>query len=439
MCYASFRLRTDCSSIKLGAVAGKTISEKILSSKSGRDARASDVIVCEVDCALGTDGSTPMALNYFEAMNGCRVAAPAKVVFALDHYAPAPSVATAQLHEQMRAFAKIHGIHLWDVGEGIGHQLIVESGRARPGTLVVGADSHAVTYGALNCFSTGIGSSDLAAILISGKMWLRVPETIRVNLSGRLQPHVYPKDVALAIAGELGADGANYQALEFSGAGLDSLDLEDRLVLCNLAVEMGAKNGIAPADDKTREYLASRTVEPFESVSADPDAIYSREITISLTDLSPQLALPHQPDHVEPLTVAAHTPVHMVYLGTCTGGRVKDFHQARDVMMSGGGLAPGVQLVITPASREVLETISRDGTLADFISLGAVVQTPGCGSCCGTCGAIPGDGVSVISTANRNFKGRMGNSNALIYLASPESCAAAAVRGEITDPRTVGK
>ncbi|HET9402933.1 MAG TPA: aconitase/3-isopropylmalate dehydratase large subunit family protein [Candidatus Acidoferrales bacterium] len=418
---------------------GKTIAEKILSRKSGRDARAGDVVVCPVDCALGTDGSTPMALNYFHAMNGSCVAAPEKIVFALDHYAPAPSRATAQLHEQMRAFANKHGIHLWEVGEGIGHQLIVESGRALPGSLVVGADSHAVTYGALNCFATGIGSSDLAAILISGKMWLRVPETIRVNLMGELRPHIYPKDIALSIAGELGADGANYQSLEFSGSGLDTLDLEDRLVLCNLVVEMGAKNGTVPTDGKTLEYLASRTSESFEPVSADPDAVYSRDISISLSDLVPQIAFPHQTDKVESLESSSRTPVQMVYLGTCTGGRVKDFHQARDILTSGGGVAPGVQLVVTPASREVLETISRDGTLSDFISLGAVIQTPGCGSCCGTCGAIPADGANVISTANRNFKGRMGNSNALIYLASPASCAAAAVRGEITDPRAMGK
>lgn len=417
----------------------KTISEKILSAKSGHDARAGDLVVCRVDCALGTDGSTPMALDYFDAMGGNRVRDPERVVFALDHYAPAPNRATGLLHRRMRDFAALHGILLWEVGEGIGHQLIVESGRAIPGDLVVGADSHAVTYGALNTFGTGIGSSDLAAILVSGRMWLRVPESIKVTLAGRLPEGVYPKDVALSLAKELGADGASYQALEFCGPALPSLDLEDRLVLSNLAVEMGAKNGIFPAGDKTLAYLGGRTTAPFDPVEPDPGAIYVREITLALDSLTPQLALPHQVDRVVGIHDAIGTPVQMVYLGTCTGGRVRDFHQALAVLKSGGGVAPGVQLVVTPASRSVLETLTRDGTLADFVSMGAVIVTPGCGSCCGTCGAIPGDGVNVISTANRNFKGRMGNSNAAIYLASPASCAAAAVSGRIADPREVNK
>ena len=416
---------------------GKTISEKILSAKAGTDARAGDVVICRVDCALGTDGSTPMAIDYFNAMGGKKVRDPQRIVFALDHYAPAPSRATTQLHQRMRGFAAQHGILLWDVGEGIGHQLIVETGRAVPGSLVVGADSHAVTYGALNCFGTGIGSSDLAAIFISGRIWLRVPETIRVTLAGDLPRDVYPKDVALHLAKELGADGASYQALEYCGPAIASLDLEDRLVLSNLTVEMGGKNGIFPADKHAVDYLRERKAAEFEPVDSDSDAKYSREITIALDKLTPQIALPHLVDQVTDVGHAAGTRVQMVYLGTCTGGRVRDFQQARDVIKAGGGIAPGVQLVVTPVSSEVLETITADGTLADFIALGAIIGTPGCGSCCGTCGTIPGDGVNVISTANRNFKGRMGNSNASIYLASPASCAAAAVRGTITDPREI--
>jgi 3-isopropylmalate/(R)-2-methylmalate dehydratase large subunit len=395
-------------------VAGQTISEKILSAKSGRDAHAGDVVVCTVDHALGTDGSTPMAIDYFRAMGGTRVAHPSRLVFALDHYAPAPNRAIAQLHQRMRDFAREQGIELWDVGEGIGHQLMIESGRAFPGGLVVGADSHAVTYGALNCFATGIGSSDLAAIMLCGRIWLRVPQSIQVRLSGRLPTGVYPKDLALALACELGAGGANYQTLEFCGPALDSLDVEDRLVVANFAVEMGAKNAIFAGP-----------------IAPDPDAVYVRDICIDLDSLVPLVALPHQVDRVTAIADAAGTPVHMAYLGTCTGGRVRDFHQALAVLKTGGGPAPGVQLVVTPASRTVLETLARDGSLADFVSMGAVIVTPGCGSCCGTCGAIPGDGVNVISTANRNFKGRMGNSSASIYLASPASCAAAAVRGTI--------
>jgi 3-isopropylmalate/(R)-2-methylmalate dehydratase large subunit len=405
---------------------GKTISEKILSAKSGLDARAGDVVVCPVDYALGTDGSTPMAIDYFEAMGGTRVFDPTRILFALDHYAPAPSRATSQLHQRMRDFATLHGIPLYDVGEGIGHQIVVETGRAAPGRLVVGADSHAVTYGALNAFATGIGSSDLAAILICGKIWLRIPESIRVTLTGELTSGVYAKDVALALAKELGADGASYQAIEFGGPGVNALALDDRLVLSNMTVEMGAKNGIFPAVEDSAA-----------AVAPDADAHYTREVNIALDRLLPQIALPHHVDHVTPLADALGTPVHMVYLGTCTGGRVSDFHQALAVLKAGGGVARGVQLVVTPASRQVLETLTRDGTLADFIAMGAVIVTPGCGSCCGSCGAIPGDGVNVISTANRNFKGRMGNGNASIYLASPASCAAAAVRGSIADAREI--
>jgi 3-isopropylmalate/(R)-2-methylmalate dehydratase large subunit len=320
----------------------------------------------------------------------------------------------------MREFAAGHGIPLWDVGEGIGHQLMVESGRAAPGRLLVGADSHAVTYGAVNCFGTGIGSSELAAILIGGAIWLRVPETIRVVLSGSLPPGVDAKDIALALARELGVDGASYRALEFAGPGLDALDLDDRLVLANMSVEMGAKNAIFPG-----------------GIVPDLDARYAHTIEIALDALVPQVALPHQVDLVVDVPLAGGTPVQMVYLGTCTGGRVRDFHRAADVLRTGGGPAPGVQLVVTPASRSVLETLAHDGTLAEFIAMGAVVGTPGCGSCCGTCAPIPGDGVNVISTANRNFKGRMGNPQSSIYLASPASCAAAAVRGAIADPREI--
>ncbi len=361
-----------------------------------------------------------MALDYFEAMGGSGVHDPGRVAFALDHYAPAPSRHTAQLHQRMRTFAARHGILVWEVGEGIGHQLMVESGRAMPGGLVVGADSHSVTYGAVNCFATGIGSSDLAAILMCGKIWLKVPPSIRVTLSGALPRGVFAKDIALALAAELGADGAAYQAIEFAGPAAARLPFDDRLVLSNLAVEMGAKNGIFPG-----------------LIEADADARYAREVFIALHELVPRVALPHQVDRVVEIGRALGTPVQMVYLGTCTGGRASDFHQARDILKAGGGVARGVQLVVTPASRAVLETLARDGTLADFIALGAVIGAPGCGSCCGTCGAIPGDGVNVISTANRNFQGRMGNSAASIYLASPVTCAAAAVRGAIADPREI--
>ena len=416
-------------------MAGKTVAEKILSARSGVDARAGDVVVCEVDCALGTDAATPMAIDYFEAMGGTRVRQPERFAFSLDHYAPPSSAKSAALHDRVRAFARAHGIHLWEVGEGIGLQLMVESGRCRPGGLVIGADSHSTMFGACNAFGTGIGSSDLAAAMISGQVWLRVPETTKVWLDGALRPGVAAKDMILSLVGRLGQDGANYQALEFLGPGAASLSIDERLVLSNMSVEMGAKAGIFLADHATRAYLSTRVVEPLTPVEPDPDARYAREIVVDLSALEPQIARPHEPDNVVSLHETSGTRVDMVFIGTCTGGRVRDFHEVLAQIEDGGGIAPGVLLVLTPASREVHFELLRDGTLARLTALGAVVTTPGCGACCGTAGMIPGDGMTVVSTANRNFKARMGNATASIYLASPAACGAAAATGMLTGPR----
>ena len=416
-------------------MAGKTLSEKILSARSGVDARAGDVVVCDVDFALGTDAATPMAIGYFEAMGGTRVRHPERFAFSLDHYAPPSSVKSAALHDRVRAFARAHGIHLWEVGEGIGLQLMVETGRCQPGALVIGADSHSTMFGACNVFGTGIGSSDLAAAMISGQVWLRVPETTKVWLQGALHPGVAAKDIILSLVGQLGQEGANYQTLEFLGPGAESLSMDERLVLSNMAVEMGAKAGILLADHATRSYLSTRVVEPVMPVEPDTDARYAREIVIDLSELGPQIARPHEPDNVVALHEASGTRVDMVFVGTCTGGRVSDFHEVLAQIEDGGGIAPGVILVLTPASREVHLELLRDGTLATLTALGAVITTPGCGACCGTSGMIPGDGMTVVSTANRNFKARMGNATASIYLASPASCGVAAATGMLTGPR----
>ena len=412
---------------------GKTISEKILSAKSGVDAHAGDVVICRFDAALGTDGSAPMAIDYFREMGGDRVTCRDRIYFSLDHYAPPNSAQSAGLHDRVRAFAREQNIAVFEMGEGVGLQLMVEKGLVCPGELVVGADSHCVTFGAMNAFGTGIGSSDLAAAMISGQVWLRVPESVQVRLEGALRPGVFPKDIALALCGLLGTEGANYQTLEFHGQGAASLSLEDRLVISNMSVEMGAKAGIFMADAATEAYLQGRTTRPFTAVNPDADARYLREVVIDLERLESQVARPHEPDNVGSLTAARGTHVDMVFLGTCTGGRVRDFHQALDVLRRGGGIAPGVMLVVTPASREVMMELTRDGSLEELTRMGAVITTPGCGACCGTAGVIPGDGMTVLSTANRNFKARMGNATASIYLASPAACAAAAVAGEITD------
>ena len=418
---------------------GKTISEKILSRASRRDARAGDLVICDVDVAMGTDASVPMALDYFERMGGTRVFDPTRLVFVFDHYAADPSASTFAMQALARDFAIRHGVILYDCGEGVCHQLMVESGSTRPGALIVGADSHSVTGGALNAFATGIGSSDLAATMISGRIWLRVPETIKVVLTGTTAPGVYPKDIALALASRLGADGASYQTIEFDGPGANRLDVEDRLVLSNMSVEMGAKAGIFRADAKTASYLASRTREAFEPVEPDADAVHAHEIHLDLTELEPAIAMPHQVDLVVSVGQSVGTPVHMVFIGTCTGGRVCDIHQAAGILLAAGRIAPGVQLVIAPASREIGTRLRIDGTLGRLASMGATVIPPGCGPCCGTASPIPADGANVISTANRNFKARMGNATASIYLASPATCAASAVTGRITDPREFGE
>jgi 3-isopropylmalate/(R)-2-methylmalate dehydratase large subunit len=411
-----------------------TISEKILSAKSGRAARAGDVAVCRVDCVIATDGSGPMAIDYFERMGGSALFDPARVFFSLDHYAPPTTAGTRAFHDRIRAFADQYGATVFGVGDGISHQIVAERGVVRAGDLIAGGDSHTVTCGALNCLAIGVGSSDLAAALLTGKIWLRVPQTIRVTITGRRPSGLAAKDIGLALVAELGSEGANYQAIEFDGDALAALPLEDRFVLSNLMVEGGAKAAIFPHDAQTSAYRRRRGGDAGTPVVADTGAHYTRDLTCDLSTLTPRVALPHAPDHVVPLARAAGIAVHMVFIGTCTGGRVVDFHDALDAFeRAGGRLAPGVQLVLTPASREVHERLVADGTLATFIDAGAVVTTTGCGACCGTSGVIPADGMNVISTANRNFKARMGNAAAAIYLASPAVCGSAAATGRIPE------
>ena len=411
----------------------RTISEKILSSHSGSDAHAGDIVVCAADLVLGTDGSGPMAIDYFEQMRGERLHDPGRVFFSLDHYAPPTTDATRAFHDRIRAFASQVGATVFEVGDGISHQVVVERGLVAAGDLVVGADSHTVTCGALNCFAIGVGSSDLAAAMKTGSIWLRVPETILVRLVGVRARGVSAKDVGLALVARLGGDGANYQAIEFTGD-LAGFSLSDRLVLSNLGVEAGAKAAVFPHDHVTSEYLRDRGGVRGTPVVADTGARYVREEVIDLASLTPRVAVPHAPHHVSPLDEVAGTTVDMVFIGTCTGGRVQDFHEALAAFeRAGGRLADGVQLVLTPASREVHEHLRDDGTIRRFEDVGAVRTTPGWGACCGTSGVIPGDGVTVLSTANRNFKARMGNATASIYLASPSVCGMAAATGRIPE------
>jgi 3-isopropylmalate/(R)-2-methylmalate dehydratase large subunit len=405
------------------------MAEKLLSAAAGRPLRAGEIAVCTPDYAMGTDGSVPMAIDYLAGMGAAAPARPAQLLFALDHYGLSSGPNALALQAKARRFAQSHGIALFDVGEGIGHQLLIETGIAAPGRLVVGADSHATAYGALNCFGTGIGSSDLAGVMFCGQLWLEVPRSIAVRLEGRLGAGVSAKDVALYLARQTGADGANYHALEFCGPGLAGLDMDDRIVLANMAVEVGAKAGLFPCDAVLARSMQALGDPPHRPVAADPGAAYAREITIDLSALRPQLALPHRVDNVIDLAAAPFTAVDVVYLGTCTGGRMRDYEEALQVLGAAGGIRPGVEVVVTPASREIFARMQRAGMIEAFRRYGARIEMPGCGACCGTCGTIPKDGQRIISSANRNFRGRMGNAAAEIFLASPASCAAAAVRG----------
>jgi len=420
-------------------VRGQTMAEKLLSRAASLHVYAGDIAICEPDMAMGTDGSVPMALEYLRDMQPDATligpVRPDRIIFALDHYGVASGEQAMLLQAKARSYARLFGVHVFDVAEGIGHQLMLETGLVLPGQLVVGADSHAVSYGALNAFGSGIGSSDLAGILQCAQVWLKVPASVRIRLTGKLPPYASAKDLALTMARTIGAGGANYMALEFDGPGLASLDMDDRIVLANMSVEMGAKAGIFPYDACTGAWLAGRSDAPFEPVSADADARYAQTLTFHLDDIVPLVALPHRVDNVVELHAAGDTRIDMVYLGTCTGGRLKDYVEALSVLRASGGVAPGVRLIVTPASASIHAEMEARGMLDEFVALGAEVQPPGCGSCCGTCGTIPADGEHVISTANRNFRGRMGNRQAEIFLASPRTCAAAAVTGRLTDPR----
>ena len=416
---------------------GRTIAEKIIGAHAGRELEAGEFAIVSVDQLLGTDGSAPMAIDLFASMGFEAVFDASRIAFSCDHYAPASSARIAALHEKMRSFAEARGITLFRVGEGIGHQRMIEDGRVRPGMIVAGADSHCVTYGALNAFGIGIGASDLAAAMATGKLWLKVPRTLRIILQGRLTPPAQAKDVILELLRRLRADGADYLALEFSGDGAASLSVEERIVIANMATEAGAKAALFAVDQATRAFLRNLGVPDCAPVAPDPQARYIDSLTIDLAEITPRLALPHHVDSVVALGEAAGRPVDMVFIGTCTGGRASDIRAVLAVIREAGGIAPGVELVITPASRAELELLIKDGSLAELTALGAVLTTPGCGACCGTSGAIPRDGATVISTGNRNFKGRMGAPKAEIFLASPAACGAAAATGRITNPKVI--
>ena len=412
----------------------QTIAEKILSSHTGKNVYTGDVTMAKVDVVMATDGSGPLTLDFFQKMEGKGVFDPSRVLMVLDHYVPCPNDKVSRLHDSMRAFHEAGLCTLFDLGEGICHQLLPEKGYILPGSLVIGGDSHSTTYGALNCFGTGLGSSDLASGMITGSVWFRVPETIRITLKGKLRPGTFAKDAALWLVGKLGAAGGTYKAIEFAGPGIASLTVSERMTICNLMVETGAKCAIMPYDAVLEKHLKALTPPiTVEGVNADEGATYEQEIVLDLDQLAPMVAKPHQTDNVAPLADVAGTPIHMGVLGTCTNGRIDDLEAALAVM-GDNRVLPGFELLVVPASRSLYAEASRRGILAAFVEKGATILPPGCGPCCGSSPGIPSDGENIMSTANRNFLGRMGNVKSCIYLASPASVAAAAVTGKITSP-----
>ncbi|KJR98219.1 MAG: 3-isopropylmalate dehydratase [Peptococcaceae bacterium BRH_c4a] len=413
---------------------GQTIIEKILSSHSGQESRANDIVVARVDLVMGQDGTSPLAIRAFEDMGGAEVFSREKVAFVIDHSSPSPIEGVSRLHKLMREFSREKGFRMYDIGEGVCHQLIPESGMVGPGSLVIGADSHTCTYGALNAFSTGVGSTDLAGGMISGRMWFKVPDTFKFVCNGTLPPGVYSKDLILYLIGDVTADGATYMSAEYTGEAVSALTMEGRFTMANMAIEMGAKAGLMEADEKTFRWLERYTDKKFIPASADKDAVYARVKEYDVSGLAPQVARPHRVDNVCPVDEVAGTPIQQAVIGTCTNGRLEDLRIAADIIR-GRKVHRDVRLIVAPSSKTVYLDAMREGIIQDLVEAGAAVVTPGCGPCVGTHNGVPADGENVISTANRNFKGRMGNSNAFIYLASPATVAASALTGRISDPR----
>jgi 3-isopropylmalate/(R)-2-methylmalate dehydratase large subunit len=411
-----------------------TIAEKIIAAHAGVESvAAGQIVVALVDLAVAQDGTGPLAIQQLRDLGRLQLKVPAAVFF-IDHAAPSPRAELSAAHQTIRSFCDETGATLSDIEMGVCHQRVAES-YAKPGDVVIGADSHTCTAGALGAFATGMGSTDVAIGMATGQTWLRVPETFRIEVGGRFPEGVMAKDLILTIIGRLGADGATYKALEFGGPAIEALPMHERLTLTNMAVEAGAKTGLVGSDETTRSYLAAQGREgDWRPIAPDSGAVYERSLSYLADELVPVVAAPHTVDNVHPASTLAGTKVDQVLIGTCTNGRLEDLRAAARVLR-GRRRAPRTRLIVTPASQAVWRAAADEGLLQAFVDAGAVVTNPGCGACVGVHEGILADGEVCVSTANRNFKGRMGNPQAHIYLASPLTAAAAAVAGEIVDPR----
>jgi 3-isopropylmalate/(R)-2-methylmalate dehydratase large subunit len=415
------------------------ITEKILAKASGKNVvHPKEIVDANVDMIMVHDLTGPLAVAAFKKIGIKNVWDNQKIVVILDHQVPAESVKAAELHKTMRKFAQDQEILIYDVGRGgICHQVMPEKGHVLPGIVIVGADSHTCTYGAFGAFATGIGSTEAAAVFATGKIWLKVPETIKIDVEGQFQKYVAPKDLILHIIGEMGAGGAIYKSIEFAGPVIRAMNIAGRMTLCNMTVEMGAKSGIVEPDELTRRFLQGRTSEPlgsFESLRSDEDASYDRIVHVDVTDLTPQIAYPSSVDNVKPASEMSDVNVEQAFIGSCTNGRIEDLRVTAEIL-KGKTVKDGVRTLIIPASQEVYRQAISEGLIEIFTDAGALVCGSTCGPCLGGHIGLLAPGETCVSTSNRNFIGRMGSKEAKVYLASPATVAASAITGRITDPR----
>ena len=414
-----------------------TMTQKILAAHAGLpEVSAGQLIQANLNIVLGNDITTPVAVNEFKKAGFDKVFDKDKVVIVLDHFVPNKDIKAAEQSKTCREFACDHCVsHFYDVGKmGIEHALLPEQGIVTAGDCVIGADSHTCTYGALGAFSTGVGSTDMAAGMATGKAWFKVPAAIRFHLTGELKPNVSGKDVILTIIGKIGVDGALYKSMEFTGPGVASLSMDDRLCVCNMAIEAGAKNGIFPVDERTMEYLKGRSEREPVAYTADPDALYEKTVEIDLSKIEPTVACPHLPENTRPAAELGDIKIDQVVIGSCTNGRMEDMETAYNIL-KGKQVAPGVRCIIIPATMAIYRECIVRGYTTAFVDAGAVVSTPTCGPCLGGYMGILAEGERCVATTNRNFVGRMGHVKSEIYLASPATAAASALTGYITCPK----
>ena len=415
-----------------------TMTQKILARAAGVErCRAGELLMCKLDLVLGNDITAPVAINEFHRMGAVKVFDPAKIALIPDHFVPNKDIKAATLAKQMREFARAqHIVHYYEVGRvGIEHALLPEQGIVAPGEVIIGADSHTCTYGAVGAFSTGVGSTDMAVGMATGECWFKVPEAIKVVLTGKMKPWVSGKDVILHLIGEIGVDGALYQSLEFTGDGVKEIPMDGRLTIANMAIEAGAKNGIFPVDDVCREYLKGRVTREWTAFEADPDAEYSRTVTINLDELDMTVSLPHLPENTRPARECRQT-IDQVVIGSCTNGRISDMRVAAQIL-KGHKVSDHVRCIVIPGTQQVVKDCLKEGLVDIFIDAGAIFTMPTCGPCLGGFCGVLADGERAVSTTNRNFVGRMGHTGSEIILASPAVAAASAIMGRVATPEEV--